>query len=150
MIVGIVILAAIRVIPLPTVDLVVAIATAILGLGAIGLWIRGPGSTSSWRAGRPWWSLILGFGLGLVALVLSILAISIAVIGAVAAFATVSRNALFTWEIGPRSLAAAALALGAMSLMLCVAGLWLARRRSGSSTHVPSEVDQGVSVGVSD
>jgi cytoskeletal protein CcmA (bactofilin family) len=147
---GVMILAAIRVVPLRAIDLVVALGTAVLGMGAVGLWIRGPGSTSTWKSGRPLPSLLLGFALGMIALILAVLAISIAVTGAVAAFATVSRNALFTWEIGPRRLAATALALGASSLMLAMAGLWLARRRCAMYPQAPSTVDQGVSVGVSD
>jgi hypothetical protein len=62
---------------------------------------------------------------------MAVLAIVAAVTGALAAVATLSRSALFTWEVAPRRLAAAALILAGGALVIGVLAL-ISRSRGRS------------------
>jgi hypothetical protein len=129
--IGVTALAVIRALPIPFIDAGVAIVTAITGLGAMLVWAEGGHPLAKSHATRPIASFAIGAVAGSMLVVMAVLAIVAAVTGALAAVATLSRSALFTWEVAPRRLAAAALILAGGALVIGVLAL-ISRSRGRS------------------
>jgi hypothetical protein len=129
--IGVTALAVIRALPIPFIDAGVAIVTAITGLGAMLVWAEGGHPLAKLHATRPIASFAIGAVAGSMLVVMAVLAIVAAVTGALAAVATLSRSALFTWEVAPRRLAAAALILAGGALVIGVLAL-ISRSRGRS------------------
>ena len=128
---GITALAIARVLPVPFLGLAVSVATAITGVGAIVIWAEGPHRSPRPRSTWPIASFLAGALAGGLIVTLAMLSIIAAFTGALAAVATLSRSALFTWEVAPKRLAATALVLAGGALL--TGAVWLVSRMRGRS-----------------
>jgi hypothetical protein len=127
---GVSILTAIRLVPIPFADILVSITVAILGLGAIAM---GTAGWSGWWTANPEHqvrSLAGGALIGVGVVILGLAAVCIAVVGAVVAIMTASGSAAFAWQVPPARLGLTALLLAAFTVLIAVQTV-RALRRSG-------------------
>lgn len=127
LIAGVALIATVRLIPIPYLDVLIAAFVAILGVGAVAAygWVA---TSRPEASSRPDFSLGLGVlaGAGMVAM--GVAAIVMAAGGAAMILATSSRTAVFTWEIAPRHLGVATFGLAIGSLGLLAVVLRMSRR----------------------
>jgi cytoskeletal protein CcmA (bactofilin family) len=127
---GVSILSAIRLVPIPYADLLVSNAVAIVGLGALAMGATG---WSGWWIAHPEQrarSFVGGALIGIGIVILGLAAVCIAVVGAVVAVMTASGSAAFAWQVPPARLGLAALLLAAFTVLIAVQTV-RALRRSG-------------------
>jgi cytoskeletal protein CcmA (bactofilin family) len=131
MVIGVVAIASLRLVPVPHLSIVVAVTTAVAGLGAIA-------SQTVLRADRCDASLpnaapglrapVAGFAFGFVAVSLSLAAIALGLAATAAAVLSASNQAFVSWAISPVRVVAIALALVLFAVALAVVAAVIAPR----------------------